>query len=185
MMHGTTSLKSSFFYCKNLSRCTFTWTSNTFPTLVSYKTFKILYAFIWFHKFLFNIAGYADVFNLHEGFAKLRKASPRVSLCPSAWDNSTPTGRVRNKFCISEFYFFENTLPKFSFRWSLSWTTDNLQEDLCALMAISRWIPLRMKNVWNKICGENLNTYFVCPLSTCAQVETATYRRDDTRGCVM
>jgi len=45
-------------------------------------------------------------------FAKLRKATISfvMSVCPSAWNNSTPTGRIFVKFDVWE--FFENLLKK-------------------------------------------------------------------------
>jgi len=40
------------------------------------------------------------------GNMNIKLASSRLSVCPSAWNNSAPTGRIFMKFDIWE--FFEN-----------------------------------------------------------------------------
>jgi hypothetical protein len=36
-----------------------------------------------------------------------------------------------------------------------------LYENFFTFMTISRWILLRMRNVWDKSCGKNQNTHFI------------------------
>ena len=67
-----------------------------------------------------------------------------TSVCPSAWNNSAPTGRIFMKFDI--WRFFENMTRKFKCQQNLSRITGTLHNDLCAFM-IYCWIFLRMRNL--------------------------------------
>jgi hypothetical protein len=82
-----------------------------------------------------------------------------MSLCPSAWNNSVTTGRILMVFDI--WTFFENLPGKFVFDWNPTRITEALHEDVFTFMTISRWIILRMRNLWIKSCRENQNTYFM------------------------
>jgi hypothetical protein len=79
-----------------------------------------------------------------------------MSVCPSAWNNSAPTGRIFMKFDI--YVFFENLLRKFKFHQNMTRITGALHEGLCAFMIISDWILPRMRNISDKSCKENQNT---------------------------
>ena len=81
-----------------------------------------------------------------------------MSLCPSAWDNWDPTGRIFMKFDI--WAFFLNLLRKFKFYENFTIITFTLHEDVCKVMAISRWLLLRMRNVWDKVV-EKFEIHFV------------------------
>jgi hypothetical protein len=61
--------------------------------------------------------------------------------------------------------FFENLSSKFVFDQNLTRIMGTLREDLCTFMIISGKILLRMKNVSEKSCRENQNTY--CMFSDC------------------
>jgi hypothetical protein len=94
-------------------------------------------------------------------FAKLRKATVSVvmSVRPSAWNSSAPTGRILMKLDISP--FFENLLRKFKFHSNPTRVTGTLHEDILTFMIISRWIILRMRIVSDKSCREHQNSHFI------------------------
>ena len=85
-------------------------------------------------------------------FAKLRietiiffmpvRPSVRLSLAVSAWNNS--------KMCRENSSFFKIRKNKGYFTWRLF-----------TFATIYRWIILRVRNVWNKICRENQHTFYV------------------------
>ena len=60
---------------------------------------------------------------------------------------------------ISE--FFENMSRKFKFHWNPIRVTGTVHEDVFTFVIISRWILLWMRNVLDKSCRENENTYFM------------------------
>jgi len=81
-------------------------------------------------------------------FSKLRKApiaSSCLSVCPSAWKNSAPTGRI---FVYKD--FSKNLSRKFKFNYNLIRITDSLHEDLGTFMITSLWMLLRMISVSDK-----------------------------------
>ena len=93
-------------------------------------------------------------------FAKLRKAIISfMSVRPSAWNNSAPTGQIFMKFGI--WVFFENLWIKFKFHYNLTRITGTLHEDQYKFFIISRSIHLKMRIFSDKSCRENQNTYFV------------------------
>jgi hypothetical protein len=61
--------------------------------------------------------------------------------------------------------WYLNVFRKFVKKVQVLLTSDKnngtLHEDLCTILIICRWIHLRMRNVSDKICRENQNTYFV------------------------
>jgi len=57
--------------------------------------------------------------------------------------------------------FFVNLLTKLKLHQNLTRLTATLHEDRYKFIIISRSVLLRMKNVSDKICKENQNTYFV------------------------
>jgi hypothetical protein len=81
------------------------------------------------------------------------------SVCPSAWNNSAPTGRIFSKFDI--WAFLENLSRKFKFRLNRTIITGTLREDRYTFVIIPRSFLLRMRNVWDKCCRENQNAHFV------------------------
>jgi hypothetical protein len=93
-------------------------------------------------------------------FENLRKATLSfvMSVCPSAWNNSAPTGRIFVKFSI--WVFLENSSGKFKFRQNQSRIIGTLGEELYT----SRWLILRLSNFSDRSCRENENTHFVCRL---------------------
>ena len=94
-------------------------------------------------------------------FTKLRKAIINfiMSVRPSLWNNSGPTGRIFMKFVI--WVFFENLSRKFKLYQNLTKITGTLHEDQNTFLIISRSFLLRMRNVSDKSCRENQNTHFV------------------------
>ena len=64
-------------------------------------------------------------------FAELRKTTSIfvMSVCPSAWYNSAPTGRVFMRFDI--FVFFENMSRNLKIHENLTRMTGALQEGVC------------------------------------------------------
>jgi len=87
------------------------------------------------------------------------RLSVSPSVRPSTWNNSIFTGRILMKFDI--WVFLKNLPKKFKFHWNLTTITGTLHEDRYTFMPISRWIPLRMRNVSDKSCRENQNTHFM------------------------
>jgi hypothetical protein len=69
-----------------------------------------------------------------------------------------PTGRIFTKFDM--WVFFEHLSRKYRFDQNLARILGTLREDLCALMIISRWILLRMRNVSHKSCRNNTHCMF-------------------------
>jgi hypothetical protein len=57
--------------------------------------------------------------------------------------------------------FLENLTRKFKFHQNLTRIAGTLHEELCTFMIISRLILLRMRNVSDKSCRENQNTFCV------------------------
>jgi hypothetical protein len=87
----------------------------------------------------------------------LRKATISfvMSVSPSAWNNSAPTGWFFLKFDI--WVFFENLFTKINFHLNISGINGTSHKDLCTF--ISHWISLRMRNVSRIICRENLHRH--------------------------
>ena len=81
-----------------------------------------------------------------------------MSVCPSAWGNSAPTGRIFKKFHLIN---FETLQRKFNFHQYLTIITGTLHENRYTFM-ISRLILLRMRNVSEgKIAEKTKNTHFM------------------------
>jgi hypothetical protein len=56
---------------------------------------------------------------------------------------------------------FRKPVGNFKFHLNLSRITGTLHEVLCTFMIISPSFLLRMRNVWDQICRENLNIHFI------------------------
>ena len=91
--------------------------------------------------------------------------SSRLSVCPSAWNNSAPTGRIFVKLDIWVFFFFENLTRKFNLHWNLMRITGTSGDDLYIYIYIyiyTEW-PKKMytlfthQYLWNKF---KWNFYF-------------------------
>jgi hypothetical protein len=103
-------------------------------------------------------------------FVKLRKATISfvTSVCPSVCPHGTARlqlHRFSRDLIFEDFSkIFRENLKSY---YSLTRITGTLHEDLRTFMTISLWILLRMRNVSDKICGENQNTQFMfnncCP----------------------
>jgi hypothetical protein len=103
-----------------------------------------------------------DVRNVYAGaFARLRKMTISfvMLVCPFAWNNSAPTGRIFMKFCI--WVFIENLSWKLKVSLKSNKITVTLHEDQYTFMIIARSVILRMRNSSRKICRENQNTHFM------------------------
>ena len=81
-----------------------------------------------------------------------------MSARPSAWNNSTPTGRIFIKFDM--LVFFENLSRKFKLLSNLTTTTGTSHEDQYTFMIISRAILLRMKMFQTKVLNK-IKTHFI------------------------
>jgi hypothetical protein len=96
-------------------------------------------------------------------FAKLRKAAisfvMSVSVCPSAWNNSAPTGRIFMKFEISR--FFENLSRKLKFHYNLTRIKGTLHERLCIFIIIFGSF-LHRKRLFQTRVVENKKTHILC-----------------------
>jgi hypothetical protein len=82
-----------------------------------------------------------------------------LSVCPPAWNNSVPTGRIFTKSDI--WVFFQNSVEKIQFSFKSDNNNGYFTRRLCTFMIVSRWILLRMWNFSDKSCRENQNTNFV------------------------
>jgi hypothetical protein len=89
-----------------------------------------------------------------------------VSIClsvrPSAWNYSAPTGRILKRFNI--WVFFENLSEALKFYKSLTRITGTLHEDLCTVMTICRPILLGMRNILDKV-AQNIKTLILCAIN--------------------
>jgi len=83
-------------------------------------------------------------------------------VCPAFCPRETTpaaTGRIFVKFDI--WVFFENTSSEFKFHYNINRITCYVHEDLRTFMTVSRWIIPRTRNISDKCCKENQNTYFM------------------------
>jgi hypothetical protein len=113
----------------------------------------------------------SQIINLSTGilrvFVTLRRATISfvISVRPSAWNNSTTTGRIFAKFDI--WVFCENLSGKLKFHENLTRTTGTLHKDLCTLMIESPWIHLRMRSFSEKklviVSKINMESVFLEP----------------------
>ena len=92
---------------------------------------------------------------------QLRHVRPpvRPSVCLQKKKNSAPTGRICMKFDIA--VIFENLPRTFKFHCNVTRITGTLHEDKYTFLIISRSFILTRRNVSDKICSENQNTYFM------------------------
>jgi hypothetical protein len=100
-------------------------------------------------------------------FAKLPEATVSfvISVCPSAWNNSGPTGQILSEFCI--WSFFENLLKKFRFHLTLT-TISTLREDLRTFMMISLSVLLGMEVFDTKVV-EKIKTHTLSSINFSTQ----------------
>ena len=84
-------------------------------------------------------------------FTKLRKASTSfvMSVCPSAWNNSSPTERILITFAIR--VSFEKSVEKIQVLLNPTWVTGTLHEDLFTFMTVSHYMFLRIRNFCTEI----------------------------------
>jgi hypothetical protein len=92
---------------------------------------------------------------------KLRKAIINfvMSVCLSARNNTSHSGRIFMKFYI--WVFFENFARKFKLHENLTRITGILHEDKYTFLTICRSVFLRMRNFSDKSCRENQSTLFM------------------------
>jgi hypothetical protein len=84
-----------------------------------------------------------------------------LSVCLSAWKNSTSTWPIFMKFDI--WRFFENLSRKFKLDYNPTGITGILQEYICTFI-ISTWITLRITNVSDKSV-EKIKTHISCSIN--------------------
>ena len=75
----------------------------------------------------------------------------------SARNNSAPNGLIVLQFGI--WVVLKKLCREFKFDWSKARIMCTLHKDLWTFIIMSRWILLRMRNVWDKIYRENQNTF--------------------------
>ena len=94
-------------------------------------------------------------------FAKFREAAISfvMSVRAATWNNSAATGRIFMKFSI--WIFFKICRECSIFFLNLARTMDTLHENLCTFI-ISRSVLLRTRNVSDKSCTEDQNTFWMC-----------------------
>ena len=85
-----------------------------------------------------------------------------MSVCPSTWNNSAPTGRIAWNFDIGG--FLENLSRKSKFHSRLTRIIGTLHEDVSTFMIKSSWIVLKMINVSDKFV-EKIKTYILCSIT--------------------
>ena len=83
--------------------------------------------------------------------------SIRSSVSLSAWNNAAPIGRISMKFDI--LLFSENLSRKFVFQYYMTQIRGTSHEDQYTFLITSHSVLLRMRNVSQKICRDNQNTY--------------------------
>ena len=81
-----------------------------------------------------------------------------MSVCPSAWTNSAPTGRIFMRF--DTWGFSESLSWKVKFHLNLTRISGTLREDQYTFLIISRSVLLRVRNISDKR-RENQNTHFM------------------------
>ena len=82
-----------------------------------------------------------------------------MSVCPSALNNSAPTGRIFMKFDVG--VIFENMFEKRQVSLISDKNNGYFTEDQCTFLIIFRSFLLRPRYVSDKCCRENHNTHFV------------------------
>ena len=97
-------------------------------------------------------------------FVKSRKASIDfvISVCPvlpSACNNPAPTGEIFIEFDI--WGFFEIFFQKIQVSLKSDKNNGTLHGDQYTFLIISHPVPLRMRNISDKICRESRNTHFI------------------------
>jgi hypothetical protein len=111
----------------------------------------------------YEVRPFHSCYSLLGVFAKLRKATISfvMSVRPSAWIDSAPTGRIFMRFYI--WAFFENLSRKFRFHYNLPRITGILHEDQYILLFweyLTQFFP-EWKFFSDKSCRENQNTHFM------------------------
>jgi hypothetical protein len=95
-------------------------------------------------------------------FAKLRKVTTSfiVSVCLSV--RMGKLGSIKRIFIKLIFEYFSKVYGE---NWSLIKVSTRIvntwHEDVCTLMAITRWILLRIRNFPDEICRQDQNTFYV------------------------
>ena len=105
-----------------------------------------------------------------KAFEKLRKATASLFICVCSAVRQHGKTRlalwlILMKIYIWLFSFFRKYVETIQVLLNSLTIIITLYEDVFIFMAISRWILLRMKNVSNKSCRENQNTFYVQWLS--------------------
>jgi hypothetical protein len=83
------------------------------------------------------------------------------SVCPSAWNNSDPSGRMWTKLDI--WGVFRNSVEKIVVSLNPTRITSTLHEDVSTFMTISRWILLRMRNISNEV--QTIRRHILCSIT--------------------
>jgi len=91
-------------------------------------------------------------------FAELRRATIicLMCACPLACNNSAPLHDFRATLYLR---ISRKSVQKIQGSLKCDKNICTLHEDLCTFITICRWIVLKMRNVWNKSCRDNQNTF--------------------------
>jgi hypothetical protein len=90
-------------------------------------------------------------------------APSRLSISPSAWNNSAPTGQISIKFDIS--VLLENLSRKLKLHYNWTRIKGTLHEKQYTFLIMYRLIILKIRNVSDKSCTENQHTYISCSIT--------------------
>jgi len=82
-----------------------------------------------------------------------------MSVCPSTWNSSAPTGQILVKFDISVFFY--HVLGKLDFHYNLTRITGTVHEVQYTFLIITPAMLIGMRNVSDKSCRENQKTNFI------------------------
>jgi hypothetical protein len=80
-------------------------------------------------------------------------------VCPSTWNNSAPTRRIFIKFYTQ--VFFEKSIEKVELSLQSDKNNEYFTSRCSAVMIITRWILLKIRNVSDRSCREIKNMHFV------------------------
>ena len=83
-----------------------------------------------------------------------------LAVCPYAWNNSPPTGWIFMKFELPVF-FFETLSKKIRMELKSDKNNATLHTDILTVIIVSHSVLIKIRNLANKVCRENQNTFHV------------------------
>ena len=101
-----------------------------------------------------HVRGVASVLGAFTRLRKVTTSFSKLSVRPSAWNNSAPTGRIFKRF---RYEYFSKSADKTRVRLKPDKNNGYFTWRPMYIMTISRW----MRTVSDKSCRENQNTHFM------------------------